>query len=113
MASYLTTPKKPLSDVCRVCGSPFSKDKKNKVSLFRGTAGLHTALQEATGRSVAEDDGLPPYVCTTCRNKLLKFLRLQRQLQNLGGRDEPPDGPNLQVQTDAPSISWITISPAS
>ena len=80
MASYLTTPKKPLSDVCRVCGSPFSKDKKNKVFLFRGTAGLHTALQEATGRSVAEDDGLPPYVCTTCRNKLLKFLRLQREL---------------------------------
>ena len=58
MASYLTTPNKPLSDICQVCGSPFSKDKKNKVSLFRGTAGLHTALQEATGRSVAEDDGL-------------------------------------------------------
>ena len=73
-------PEEALSDVCRVCGSPFSKDKKNKVSLFRGTAGLHTALQEATGRSVAEDDGLPPYVCTTCRNKLLKFLRLQREL---------------------------------
>ena len=75
------TPKKPSSDVCRICGTQFRKDRRDKVSLSHTTARLHSLLQEATAFAVHEDDGFPQFVCTTCRNQLLKFERLHRQLE--------------------------------
>ena len=75
------TPKKPSSDICRICGTQFKKDKRDKVSLFHTTARLHSLLQEATAVAVHEDDGFPQFVCTTCRYQLLKFERLHRQLE--------------------------------
>ena len=122
------TPKKPSSDVCRICGTQFRKDRRDKVSLFHTTARLHSLLQEATALGVHEDDGFPQFVCTTCRNQLLKFERLHRQLEEtrtlLCGasrqtamtcrfkrrRRQSPGTPSIQQTSKKPDQ---TVSPAS
>lgn len=76
-----STPKKPLSNVCRICGSVFSKSKRDKVGLFHGAAELDRLLEDATGVPVREDDGLPSFACTACRSKLWKYQRARRELE--------------------------------
>ena len=70
-----SSPKKPSSDVRRVCGSSFAKHKRDKVSLFRCEANLHVILEEATGFPVRQDDGLPHFACTSCRTKNVEVHR--------------------------------------
>ena len=81
MASSFSTPKKPMSDVCRICGTNFSRHKRDKMNLFRNVEGLHLILQEATGQAVSEDDGLPHTVCTSCRNILVRYERTRKQAE--------------------------------
>ena len=78
-----SSPKKPSSDVCRVCGSSFAKHKRDKVSLFRCEANLHVILEEATGFPVRQHDGLPHFACTSCRTKMWKFQRAQKELEEM------------------------------
>lgn len=79
--SLPATPKKFLSiEKCRVCGNGFASTR-DKHNLFRTSQDLHTKLEQATGRVISETDGLPHYVCGSCRSTLLTFDRQQKQLE--------------------------------
>lgn len=68
------------SDKCRVCGSQL-KPGRDKHSLFGTMQELHVKLHRATGRAIAETDGLSRFVCGSCRGKLLTFASRLRQLE--------------------------------
>ena len=77
----IDTPKKSTSpEICRVCASYFPQTR-DKHNLFRSSYGLAAKLGEATGCAVTENDGLPQFVCSCCRSKLLRFDRIQRELE--------------------------------
>ena len=80
-ASSLLTPRKSVSsDKCRICGSKFTSGR-DKHSLFGTKQELHLKLQKATGHAITEADGLPHFVCHSCRGKLLTFASRLIQLE--------------------------------
>ena len=80
MMSESVTPRKSLSpDICRVCSSSFA-NTRDKHNLFRSSYKLAEKLEQATGLVGNEDDGLPQFVCGSCRNTILKYHRVQREL---------------------------------
>ena len=80
MRRLSSTPRKAVQDICRVCQKEF-KEKKQKHRLF--SCNLDRALSNILEQPVCKGDGLPEAICSDCSHKVVRFQRLEKEMQSM------------------------------